>query len=748
MPLFPFSLDRTSPAFYRHKCAEFLIQSDKINRRAIGPDRIRSMDMDPIRMKNILKNTSTGDHAMFTTAGVVRGRYFLLPLILMMCLMPPFVATAKDLTCSRLPHLMEAFHANHYAMKSTTSEIRMHAVDQMIKRLDPSKTLLFESDLEKLKPLLTDLFVSAERGNCASLQPVFDLLVLRARENESIVKKMLGPDFRSDKMAALHTNVDKRPYPKTMSEKQGLLKKIVQFQIENALITGIDLATAKKQQIHRYELQTMRVVEQNPARLITTAAEAFAGALDPHTSYLSPKNLEDLRISMQLSLEGIGAVLSSETGFTVVEELIPGGGAEKTGLLKPKDKIIAVAQERGKPVDVIDMDLRDVISLIRGKKGTRVTLTILRQGERKDRFDVTIMRDKIDVKEQEAKIIYETRNVKGKQYRFGVIDLPSFYGGEKGGKSSSEDVKKLLAEARRQQVDGIVLNLSRNGGGLLDEAVRLAGLFLGKGGIVAVKDSRGRVTIFANGSAAPGRNGDDLSINAIPAEDPRALYMGPLVVLTSRMSASASEIVAGALQDYRRAVIVGSDHTYGKGSVQTLLPLPWELGAMKVTSGLYFLPGGNSTQKTGVAADVRLPGWFVLEEIGEAALDYSLPAQAIAPFLGVREKVMPQFQPVEEPLIATLASKSQARVAKDAKFAKIIKDNKEAADKKGIIQLDDFRKTMKKEGDKDKETRSEQRHKAQEQYAPYVNESVNILLDMVTPGTPAALTLNKGSRRP
>jgi carboxyl-terminal processing protease len=603
----------------------------------------------------------------------------------------------------------------------------------MVKRLDPSKTLLYESDLEKLKPLLTDLFESAEKSDCASLQLVYDLLVARARENEAIVKNILGPDFRLDMMTELNINVDKRPYPKTMKEKQGFLKKIVQFQIENLLTTGIDLATAKKKQIHRYELQTMRVVEQNPAHLITTAAEAFAGALDPHTSYMPPKDLEDLQIQMKLSLEGIGALLSSDAGFTVIEELVPGGGAEKTGLLKPKDKIIAVAQEGEMPVDVIDMDLRDVISMIRGNKGTLVTLTILRQAQRKERFDVTIMRDKIDVKEQEAKITYEIRKVSGRQYRFGVIDLPSFYGGEKGGKSSYEDVKELLAEARRQRVDGIMLNLSRNGGGLLEEAVRLAGLFIGNGGIVAVKDSQGRETILANGSAASGKEGDKRNSIAAPAEDPRALYMGPLVVLTSRLSASASEIVAGALQDYHRAVIVGSDHTFGKGSVQSLIPLPWELGAMKVTTALYFLPGGKSTQKIGVMADVRLPGWFVLEDIGEAALDYPLPAQAIEPFLGVREKDAPHWKPIDKPLIARLSSKSQRRVAKDAKFAKIIKDNKEAADKKGIIQLDDLRKTQKEEGaDIEKETRSEQRQKAREQYAPFVNESVNILLDEVT----------------
>ena len=686
-----------------------------------------------IRVENISENILRCNHASFNAALVSKGRFcILLPLILMIILLIPFTVVAQDLTCSHLPKLMEAFHAKHYAMKSTTPEIRMHAVDQMIKRLDPSKTLLYESDLEKLKPLLLDLYESAGKGDCASLQLVYDLLVARAQENEAIVKNILGPDFRLDMMAELNINVDKRPYPKTLTEKQGLLKKIMQFQIENTLTTSIDLATAKKKQIHRYELQTMRVVEQNPAHLITTAAEAFAGALDPHTSYLSPENLEDLQIQMKLSLEGIGALLSSDTGFTVIEELIPGGGAEKTGLLKLKDKIIAVAQEGEMPVDVIDMDLRDVISMIRGKKGTRVTLTILRQAQRKERFDVTIMRDKIDMKEQEAKITYEMRKVSGRQYRFGVIDLPSFYGGEKGGKSSYEDVKRLLAEARRQQVDGIMLNLSRNGGGLLEEAVHLAGLFIGEGGIVAVKDSQERETILANGLAASGKGGDERRINAAPAEDPRALYMGPLVVLTSRLSASASEIVAGALQDYHRAVIVGSDHTFGKGSVQSLMPLPWELGAMKITTALYFLPGGKSTQKMGVMADVRLPGWFVLEDIGEAALDYPLPAQAIEPFLGVREKAAPHWKTVDEPLIARLSSKSQGRVAKDAKFAKIIKDNKEAADKKDIIQLDDFRKTMKKDGaGLEKETLPERRQKAREQYTPFVNESVNILLDIV-----------------
>ncbi len=658
----------------------------------------------------------------------------LLPILLLILLLP-LSSAAENLSCGRLPMLMERFLANHYALKSMTGEIGAHTVDQMIKGLDPSKTLLYESDLEKLKPALQGMFAGTQGVDCAALRQVYDVLVARARENEAIVKKILQPDFRLDEKAVLNINPSKRPYVKTTAEKRELLRKLVQFQIENARLAGINVAEAKKQQIHRYELQTKRVVERTPEKLITSTVEAFARALDPHTSYLSPENLEDLQIHMQLSLEGIGAALSSDNGFTIIEELIPGGGAERSGLLKPKDKIIAVAQEGEKPVDVIDMDLRDTIKMIRGRKGTQVTLTILRQEERTDRFDVTIIRDKIDIKEQEAKISYETRTVDGRQYQFGVIELPSFYGDERSNKSCYEDVKSLLAEARRRHVDGIVLDLSRNGGGLLGEAVRLAGLFLGKGGIVATKDSQGRISILANGSAAGGA-ADKRNVIPFPAEDPRAVYTGRLVVLTSRLSASASEIVAGALKDYRRAVIVGSDRTFGKGSVQELAPLPAGMGSMKVTRGLYFLPGGNSTQKIGVEADVRLPMWFMHEEIGEMELDYPLPVQAITPFLGVPGNAGPRWKPLERPLIEALAARSKARVAKDAKFAEIIKNNKEAAARKGIIRLADLRKDMAKEnGGKKKETHAELRKKARDQHAPFVNESVNILLDMVTMGS-------------
>ena len=697
--------------------------------------RSESMSMCERRVETIAGDPPGDNHRSRRAALGGRGGFLfgrLLPILLLVLLLP-LSAAAADLTCRTLPLLMKAFLANHYAMKTMTPEIKTHAVDQMIKSLDPSKTLLYASDVERLRPVLQGLFAGMQAGDCGALQQLYDVLVARVRENEAIVKKILGPDYRFDETVELDINVSKRPYVKTPGEKFELLRKVVQFQIENTLLSGIDLAEAKKQQIHRYELQTKRVVERNPDKLLTSITEAFALALDPHSGYLPPESFEDFQIQMQLSLEGIGAALTSDNGFTVIEELIPGGGAERSGLLKPKDKIIAVAQPGEKPVNVIDMDLHDIVKMIRGKKGTQVTLTILRQAERTERFNVTITRDKINFKEQEAKIAYETRTANGRQYQFGVIDLPSFYGDESQNKSCYKDVKRLLAEARRRQVDGIVLDLSRNGGGLLGEAVRLAGLFLGKGGIVATKDSHGQVTILANGAAAAKAEGGKPEVTAFPAEDPRALYTGPLVVLTSRLSASASEIVAGALKDYRRAVIVGSDHTFGKGSVQGMVPLPLDLGGMKVTTGLYFLPGGKSTQKMGVQADVPLPGWFALKDIGETALDYALPVQAITPFLGVPDNTPPLWKALAPPLLAELAARSSARVAKDAKFAEIIKNNKEAAGKQGVIRLADFRKEVEKEGgDKKKETPAELRQKARDQYAPFVNESVNVLLDMVT----------------
>ena len=661
-------------------------------------------------------------------------------LIILLIFFLPVCAQAEDLTCTNLPGIMKDFLANHYAMKNLDDEIKTHTVEQMVKRFDITKTLLYESDVMRLRQDLMGMFGTMWEGNCAALQDVHVLFLTRASENEKFVKKFLGPDYKFDETVELNTELNKQPYPKTQAEKEELLRKFVHFQIANALLAGQSLEEAKGQQIRRYELQTRRLSERNADQLVTSFAKAFALSLDPHSSYLSSEDMEDFRIQMQLSLEGIGAALSNENGFTVIEELIPGGGAERTGLLKPKDKIIAVAQEGEKPLNVIDMDLREVVKMIRGKKGTKVTLTILRQADQTDRFVVTIVRDRIDIKEQEAKLTYETRHVGPREYVFGIIDLPSFYGGGTDDKSCYEDVKGLLEKAKGKSVDGIILNLSRNGGGLLKDAVRIAGLFLDKGGVVATKDGQNNITILANGISSGHYREDKRKLLSFPKEDQAAIYTGPLVVFTSRVSASASEIVAGALKDYHRAVIVGADHTFGKGSVQMMTQLPLGLGGMQVTIALYFLPSGTSTQKAGVAADIVLPGLFSYEGIGESALDYSLPTQTIDPFVYVTDGIPGSYSPwrqVDSSLIAILAEKSAARINKDENFAEIIKASKEIAGRKGIVRISDLRKENEKEN-AGRKTGEKFRREAKDQETPYLAEGVNILLDMITARSAAA----------
>jgi carboxyl-terminal processing protease len=653
--------------------------------------------------------------------------------IILLILFLPVSAGADKLICAYLPHIMNEYLDNHYAMRSMNNGIKTQTVSQMIKRLDVMKSLLYESDIIGLKKDLMNIFNTMHAGNCAALNKVYDLLLTRARENELYVKKFLGPDYKLDDSVELNTDLDKRSYPVTQADKEALLSKLVHFQIATALLAGHNLDEAKKQQIHRFELQTQRLSEHNADRLVISFAKAFALALDPHSSYLSPEDMEDFHIQMQLSLEGIGAALSNEDGFTVIEELIPGGGAERTGLLRIKDKIIAVAQEGEKPINVIDMELRVVIKMIGRKKGTKVILTILRQAKQTDRFDVTIVRDKIDLKEREAKITYEERRIGQRGYLLGIIDLPSFYGGEENGRSSYEDVKALLQKAGEKNVDGIILNLSRNGGGLLKEAVRISGLFLDKGGVVAMKDRKNKVNILGNGINPQYPSAGKKSIMSFPMDPHAAVYRGPLIVLTSCMSASASEIVAGALKDYRRAVIVGADHTFGKGSVQTVAELPDGLGGMGITVALYFLPGGASTQKVGVASDIVLPGVFSCESIGESALDYPLVTQTITPFIykpAGSSVSYPPWRPVDLSLIATLNKKSAARVAESESFLEIIKTGQEIARKKNIVRISDLRKGSEAENT-GTTSRADLLQKAKEQDLPYLMEGAGILLDMI-----------------
>jgi carboxyl-terminal processing protease len=639
---------------------------------------------------------------------------------LALSLVPTPSTRAASLDCQILPQVFDVYLRAHYVQKTLSDTIRVHTVEQFIENLDPSRTLLLEGDVQRLQNELPNVFMTMQTGNCEAINRSLALVASRASEEEAFVRKFLGPDYKLDETIELVTDPKKRGYPKTLEDKQALLVKMVHFQISNYLLTGTKLPDARMQLIHRYELVTRRTKELKPADAITFFAEAFALALDPHSSYMSKENFDDFQIQLSLSLEGIGASLSSQDGFAVIEDLIPGGGAEKSGQLRLKDKIVGVAQEGEPAVTVIDMELKDVVKMIRGKRGTKVTLTVLRQADTTRTFDVTIVRDKIDIKDQAANITYETREHRGRSLKFGIIDLPSFYGGnEKDARTSYRDVAELLEQAKKEKVDGVMLNVSRNGGGLLEDAVRISGLFLRKGAIVATKDTTGKVAVLSD-------------------PDDNTQYSGPLVVLTSRLSASASEILAGTLKDYRRAVIVGGDHTFGKGSVQALSVLPRDLGTMRVTTSMFFLPGGASTQQKGVAADVVLPSVYSNDDVGEKTLDYSLLPQAVPPFVSQdvnAAEAATRFDALTGDVLKQLAQRSAERVSKDPKFNDILREMKDSARNKGVIRLAEARKKAqdeeKKNGNTKDDTRAERIQRVKDLDAPYVQESLNILADLI-----------------
>ncbi len=624
-----------------------------------------------------------------------------------------------------MPFILRKYLVDHVVSHSLNDELKKQTVEQYIKGLDSFKVLLLEEDLKKIRNELGNIFDTMKSGNCAVLSQVQEIALKRAQEVEKSARSILGKDYKLDDSAEFQMDPEKRSFPKTVKERDEFLKKYIHFQITNYLLSDTKLPEAKDLLIHRYELVTKRLKERKEDQQLAEFLKAFSAALDPHTTFFTADDLEEFKIDMRLSLEGIGASLSSQDGFTVVEEIIPGGAADKAKVLMPKDKIIAVAQgpeSTGKTssdfVPVIDMDLRDVVKLIRGKAKSEVRLTLLRQsGDKQERLTVTITRAKIDLKEQAAKISFEKRKVGAKVLKLGIIDLPSFYGeGEVGKRSSFTDMAKLLKQAKKEKVDGILLNLSRNGGGLLDDAVRIAGLFIKKGGVVATQNSQKNVEILAD-------------------EDEATEYNGPLVILTSRLSASASEILAGSLRDYNRALVIGADHTFGKGTVQAVMPLPKELGAMKITTGIFFIPGGQSTQHQGVPGHIVLPSILNNDEIGEKSLDNSLPPQKIETFIGKDvndDKAESRWSPITDDKVKAIAAASKERVAKDPKFQEILKDIEESKKNKGLIKLAEVKKRSeeerKKNKGKDKKSTSE---KLKDADAPQLREGLNILTDLI-----------------
>ena len=609
----------------------------------------------------------------------------------------------QELNCSNSWDLVQSLLKRHISFRGLDTELRSRAIDAYIERIDPSKTLFLSSEIKTLRGRLTGVFFAVQNGECDLLDDIqIDLVKRYERMQKDVTAFVASEDYALDTDVRLILDPEKRGHPVNDEGRIKLLERLVHFQMSNYLSSDMESDKAKEKLIHRYELMSKRARELEPRDTYGNFLNAFASALDPHSAYYPPEADEDFQIQMSLSLDGIGVALSSKDGYSVVERIIPGGATDKSDALDPGDKIIAVAQDGEDPVDIIDMSLRDVVSMIRGERGTTVKLTILRKTDTTERLEVSIIRDKVTIEDAAATLEIQEVEVEGKTRKLAIIDLPTFYGDPDPSKrQSGRDVRDLLRQAREKKVDGVLLDLSRNGGGKLDSSREIAGLFIREGGVVAVKNVFSEVQVLRD-----------------PADD--IVYDGPLVILTSRITASASEIVAGALQDYGRAIIVGDDHTFGKGTVQSYVNQPGRLGALKVTTALFFRPGGASTQHAGVAADIVLPSLFATDDLGERYETYSLGSQKITPFLGKPGPVSrfpfgtssssdpDPWAPLSEDLMSALRDRSAARVSQNEEFTKINERLAKIAKQDDVVHLAELLKERKEaEAESDAETDSE-----------------------------------------
>ncbi|MGZ3721293.1 MAG: S41 family peptidase [Bdellovibrionales bacterium] len=639
---------------------------------------------------------------------------------------------ALELSCVHLYPVEMKYLEKHVNFSKLNKDLEKRTIEQFVKRLDGSKLYLLDKDVKDIEKMMAGVFDKTHNKDCEGLDKANKLFIKRVEERVAYAKKYLGPKFKYDPKVQIQRDPQDRPRPKSLADANKFHETYMQYQVTSYLATDMKQDEAKQQIIRNYERALKRVQDMKKEDLLSSYLDSFARALDPHSSYLSADQLEDFEIQMRLSLEGIGATLSSQDGFTVIEQLISGGAADHSGKLKNKDKIIAVAQGKDGPfTNVIEMELRDVVKLIRGPKGSEVRLKILRKTAKEtSRFEVTLVRDQIKLEDEAAAITYLDREVAGQKMKIGLLNLPSFYAdNRKNGPSAATDMKKLLADAVKNKADAIVLDLSNNGGGSLRDAVDIAGLFFGTGNVV--KQSQRATSEL-----------EAMNYETLRDTDPQVDWAGPLVVLTSRVSASASEIVSGTLQDYKRALIIGGDHTFGKGTVQSVEYLPPGLGAIKTTVGMFFTSGGESTQHRGVSGDIVFPSMYAQDDVGEKTLDYSLPPKKIKEFLSPTAYVTEgkgAWTPLTKEIVAKLKEKSAPRVAASTEFKKV-RDDLDKIKKRGkMVIIGDILKDKEKDPKKkkgedgeDEENASLTREERKKKYMERADivEALNVAADL------------------
>ena len=541
---------------------------------------------------------------------------------------------------------------DHLTEHPLDDEISERCLTTFLESLDPWKLYFEQSDVDqfmlqrhKLDDLARNLARDRRNEFLDFAHQAFVKLLERVDQRAKLVEELLAleHDFTVDE--EIVRDADLVEYARDEAEIRDRWRKLIKYDLLTLKADEVEGDEAVEKLRIKYRSRFLRAHQTDREELLEIFLTALTTAFDPHTSYMSPDTLENFNIVMRLELEGIGAALQSIDGETVVNKIIPGGAADKDGRLKVEDKIVGVGQgDDGEIEDVVNMKLKDVVSRIRGPRGTVVRLEVI-PADSHDRKIIDITRDKIELKDSEArgKIFEEGARPDGQPYKIGVIDLPSFYMDMSGArlgmpnyKSSTVDVERVVRDFREKEVDAVVLDLRRNGGGSLTEAINLTGLFIEKEGVVVqVKGTGGAVYQYRAPPLAESARELDERYHRKFVLDPDGCWSGPLVVLISKFSASASEILAGAIQDYGRGPIVGDRATHGKGTVQSLMDLRQplfdtpnirgeEYGALKITMQQFYRPSGASTQNRGVLADVELPSLSTHLDVGERDLDYPI----------------------------------------------------------------------------------------------------------------------------